>query len=423
MPSGFDPRAYVPPSPATWLIHALTPLTRALLAGPLRLREVELPAADHARLAAAVNRETAAFIGPNHPEFTTDWLLDKELSARFSPLMAHWASYEIVNASPAAQRFWLANNLISNAPGGDGKAHSVRWALEGHGVLLHPEGTATWQAERVAPLLPGIVDMAIEAAAQGTRPVFVVPVVWRSAFVEDAWRPLGREMGILERALRLGSGETLAVEHRFARLLSRTLRSRAETLGLPAPTCDPERPGRDYFPAQARQLGAVRAALEQRHGPLDADIARAQHAVRKAIRERAVTDPEGARLDRARLAEMQRLAGLDPRLYDDRPAIGPEAVAENLKRLRAALVTRGLRHALHNTLPIAVAPRTMHLRAPEPIDVRSALARPGASPAAAASALLALLGRRLQEGLDGVSADLEPRLARFRRANPLASGP
>ena len=421
MASGFDPRAYVPPSPVPWLIHALTPVTRAMLAGPLKLRELELPAADHARLAAALNRDTAAFVGPNHPEFTTDWLLDKELSARLSPLMAHWASYEIVNASPAAQRFWLANNLISNAPGGNGKAHSVRWALEGHGVLLHPEGTATWQAERVAPLLPGIVDMAIEAAAQGTRPVFVVPVVWRSAFVGDAWRALGREMGILERALRLGSGEALAEDQRFARLLSRTLRSRAEMLGLPAPACDPERPGRDYFAAQARQLAAVRAALEARHGPLDADIARAQHAVRKSMRERAAADPEGTRLDRARLAELQRLAGLDPRLYD-RPAIGPEAVAENLKRLRAALVTRGLRHVLHNTLPIAVAPRTMHLRAPEPIDVRAQLARRDTSPADAASALLALLRGRLQRALDGVSADLEPRLARFRRANPLASG-
>jgi hypothetical protein len=31
------------------------------------LREIDLPAEDEARLRRAVNRETAAFIGPNHP--------------------------------------------------------------------------------------------------------------------------------------------------------------------------------------------------------------------------------------------------------------------------------------------------------------------------------------------------------------------
>ncbi len=416
--SRFDPRAYFPPRPARWLIHAMTPVARAVLRGPMKLRAIDLPDPDLARLRAAVRPGTAAFLGPNHPEFTTDWMLDKELSARLSPLMAHWASYEIVNASPLAQRFWLANNLIANAPGGDGRAHSVRWALAGHGVLLHPEGTATWQAERVAPLLPGIVDMACEAAAQSDRPVWVVPVVWRAAFVGDAWTPLAREMAVIERALALPSGEGAAVELRFARLLARTLVARAARLELPAPALDPDRPGRDYFPAQAAQLARVRAALEHRYGPLEADIARAQHAVRRGMRERADTDPDGVRSDRARLAELQRLAGVDPALYD-RAAIGPEAVAENLKRLRAALVTRGWRNGLHNTVPLAVAPRTMHLRAPEPLDVRAAIAETGAG---APRRLLDDLHARLQGALDALSRELEPRLARFRRANPLATG-
>lgn len=415
--SRFDPRAYVPPRPVPGLIHAMTPVARAVLHGPMKLRTIDLPAADLARLRAAVNPATAAFVGPNHPEFTTDWMIDKELSARLSPLMAHWASYEIVNASPLAQRFWLANHLIANAPGGDGRVYSVRWALTGHGVLLHPEGTATWQAERVAPLLPGIVEMALDAAAQSERPVFVVPVVWRAAFVGDAWPALAREMAVIERALGVPSSEHGCEALRFARLMAHTLVSRAEQLGLAAPTLDPERPGRDYFPAQVAQLSAVRAALESRYGALDPDIARAQHAVRKGMRARATQDPVGVREDRARLAEMQRLAGVDPALYD-RPAIGPEAVAENLKRLRAALVTRGFRHALHNMVPLAVAPRTMHLRAPEPLDVRAALGGAGAAPA---PALLAHLHARMQGALDALSAELEPRLARFRRANPLSA--
>jgi hypothetical protein len=90
----------------------------------------------------------------------TDWMLDKEVSRRVAPLMAHWASYEIVNPNPWAQAFWLRNNLIANAPGGGGKEYSIRWARAGHGVLLHPEGTPSWHGDAVGTLVPGIVEMA-----------------------------------------------------------------------------------------------------------------------------------------------------------------------------------------------------------------------------------------------------------------------
>src|SRR5262249_20367136 len=129
----FSPLEYRDPRPAPWLIHVLGAVNRfAILPGVLKLRRFDLPAADRARLAGAVNRGTAAFLGPVHPEFLTDWMVDKEISRRVSPLMAHWASYEIVNASPPVRAFWLANNLIANVPGGAGKAYSVDWALRGH---------------------------------------------------------------------------------------------------------------------------------------------------------------------------------------------------------------------------------------------------------------------------------------------------
>ncbi len=106
MSARFDPRTYREPRPRPWLIRLLGPVNRHVMLGPvLRLRAFDLPAADLARLRAAVNRGTAAFLGPNHPEFMTDWLIDKELSRRVSPLMAHWASYEIVNGSPLTQGF------------------------------------------------------------------------------------------------------------------------------------------------------------------------------------------------------------------------------------------------------------------------------------------------------------------------------
>src|SRR6185295_19348261 len=106
-PRRFDPLAYRDPAPNPALIRALGPVNRHLmLRRMLRLTTFSIPAPDLARLRDAVNRGTAAFLGPNHPEFMTDWLIDKEVSHRVSPLMAHWASHEIVNGSPLAQRFW-----------------------------------------------------------------------------------------------------------------------------------------------------------------------------------------------------------------------------------------------------------------------------------------------------------------------------
>ena len=60
----------------------------------------------------------ATFIAPNHPEFFTDWMIDKEISARVSPLAAAWATHVVVNGIGwLAQKFWLANNLIAQIPG------------------------------------------------------------------------------------------------------------------------------------------------------------------------------------------------------------------------------------------------------------------------------------------------------------------
>ena len=422
MSARFDLRAYREPRPQPWLIHLLGPVNRAwMLQGALKLKRVELPAADLARLRGAVNRGTAAFLGPNHPEFTTDWLLDKEISRLCSPLMAHWASYEIVNGSPASQAFWLANNLVANAPGGGGKAYSVRWARQGHGVLLHPEGTATWQSERVSPLLPGIIEMACESARQlreanELRRVFVVPLLWRLRFATDASRGLQREMALIERELGLPceSGKA-GVGERFGSLLSATLRRQCERLELPAP------PESGYFDAQRTVMTAIRARLTERYGELDPDMTRAQHRLRAAIRRQAVAsgDEAGASKDRALVTELQRLHSFDPALYD-RPTLTQEQIAENLKRVRSALVTHGWRNALHNLVPVAVAPRIAHVRVPEPLDITLALAQGGDDEKTRAGLLLTLR-ERLQTGLDTLGAEIAPALDARRVNNPLHS--
>ena len=413
----FSPFEYRDPVPAPWLVHTLGVLNRfAMLPGLLRITRFDLPAADARRLRAAVNRGTAAFLGPNHPEFLSDWLVDKELSRRVSPLMAHWASYEIVNASPSARAFWLANNLVANVPGGNGKAYSVAWALRGHGVLLHPEGTATWQGERVGSLLPGLVDMACDAAtrvrdAGETRPVWLVPIAWRFAFRRDARRGLARDMVRLERGLALPRGDRLSVPERFAALMRALLARQCERLGLASPD---ERDG--YFAAQARVIDVLRRALAERYGELDADFTRATFQLRRAMRDAAAGDPDGVRRDRARLAELQRLAGFDAALYD-RAELAPERVNEVLKRMRSSLLTRGLANALHNTVPIAPGPRAVHVRVAEPIAVEPE--GEGADPEAGRAALLAEHRARLQAALDQLGDELAASGASWRLPNLL----
>jgi hypothetical protein len=418
-PAKFDPRDYRDPIPNAALIRTLGPINHAALVLMLKLRAIDLPAADLARLSAAIRPGTAAFLGPNHPEFLTDWLIDKELSVRTSPLMAHWASYEIVNASPAAQWFWLRNNLIANAPGGNGKEYSIRWALQGQGVLLHPEGQATWQSYRVGPLLPGIVDMAWDASrrvleAGVEKPVWIVPVIWKLHFTGDVGDGLRREMAHIEQTLELPLGNALPVEQRFAALQRGLLVRQWTKLALGGAAPDPG--GSGYFAAQAEAITAIRRELELRHGALDPDVGRLQHAVRRKLRDLDESDPEGVRRDRARLYELTRLSGFAPELYD-RATLAQEEIAETLKRTRATLMLRGRRDSLHNLIPIAAGPRLVHIRVPEPLAADSS----SGDDEPRRDAALAELHSRMQSTLDRTCAEIEPIVARYRRTNPLWS--
>lgn len=419
----FDPLAYRDPQPHPFLINALGPVNAIALRALMRVRTLDLPEPDVRRLQTAIRPGTAAFVAPNHPEFLTDWLIDKEVSVRVSPLMAHWASYEIVNGSPAAQAFWLRNNLIANAPGGAGKEYSVRWALQGHGVLLHPEGTASWQAERVGPLLPGAVDMAWDTCrrvreAGVEKPVYVVPIVWKLHFDRNVAHGLEREIGHIERTLGLPVG-TGRLEQRFAALQRGLLIQQAQKLELFPAGRTPDIAGAGYFAAQQDAERAIVAALTVRYGPVDGDIARMQHAYRKAIRARAAEDPDGTRRDRARLSELTRLKGFDPQLYD-RPVLTQEQIAETLKRTRAMLVIRGFAESLHNTVPRPVGSRVAHVRASEPLAVHEAYTHAEDEPARAV--LLERLRRTMQESLDRLRSEVAPVVSRYLRTNLLHSG-
>ncbi len=424
---GFDPLVYADPRPWPPLIHAFGIVNRLwVLPHLLRVRRIDLPDADLARLRAAVRPGTAAFIAPNHPEFFTDWMLDKEISRRISPLMAHWASYEVVNASPLTCWLGLRNNLIANVPGGGGREYSVGWALRGHGVLLHPEGTSRWQSDRVGSLLPGIVQMAGECCRRAreagrSMPVSIVGVVWKLRFAGDVSVGLHREMRLIERRLELPSGGGLRLERRFAALEQGLLRRECERFGVAAPAAcgDGGVPG--FFEAQRALAAAMRRELEQRHGPVAGEFGRLQHVLRRALRQRAAADPEGSGRDRARLDQLGMWAGFAPELYDT-PTLSQEAIAESLKRIRLALVTGGLGAAFHNAAPVPVGRRIAHLRVPEPLAAAESHAAGAEGARRHRAGLLEALRDRMQQTLDRLNAEIAPEVDRWRRPNPLWSG-
>ena len=348
------------------------------------LREIDFPDPDRERLHRAVNPGTAAFIGPNHPEFGLDWMMDKEISTIVAPRMASWASHDIIQSAPG---FWLRNNLVSNTGGADAMRISVDWALQGEGVLLHPEGSVHWTADKVHPLFNGIAEMACEAARQtgpAGRPVYIVPVVWRLRYVDDIAESLHREMALIERYLGLPRTDGPNVSERFRALQENILLRQMRVFGFEPGWVS----GLDFFARQDAFGDWLMEDLETRYTierceSVDRLIARFRRAIPRPWRNK-------------RSPSRSWLRGFSRDVYARKP-LTQEQMAESLKRHRASLVRRGWKNTLHNFLPAPHGPRVAHVRVPEPILVDAARAASGGQ--AYIHALVTVVHDRMQAAL------------------------
>jgi hypothetical protein len=368
------------------------------------VRRLDLPEPDLERLRRAVNPDTAAFIGPNHPEFGFDWMMDKELSTRIAPDMASWAAAEIIGTAPG---FWLRNNLIANTGGREAMRYSVDRALAGDAVLLHPEGSVHWTGARVHPLFGGIAEMACEAARRagpGGRPVYIVPVVWRIVYTTDISAALHAEMGHIERYLGLPIEASPNVLQRFLALQEGILLRQMRVFGF-----DPNWvAGLDFFARQDAFRDWLIEDLESRHSVERADaVDRLLARLKRAI-------PRDAASDRSKVEEAIRLGGFSRDVY---PALSltQEQMAESLKRHRATLVRRGWKNMVHNYLPAPLGPRIVHVRVPEPILVDPVRASEDGD--AYAKSLLSMTQDRMQAAL----ADAQPAAPRPQARNVAGS--
>lgn len=374
------------------------------------VRNIHVSAVEIEKLNVVCNDGGATFLLPNHPEFFTDWMLDKEIITRAAPEAASWATNGVVNGMGGAmQKFWLWNNLVAQIPGNSQPARdfSVDWALKGKCVLLHPEGMVGWHADFIAPLMPGAATMALDAKSKAPdKPVRLVPIVWKLAFAEDATAGLMAESAYVEQRLKLdgvtGSNPAERVHSIFHRLFDRE----AVSAGADGWSYDaPLKIKRDRL---AAKLAAI---LESWLG--DGEAGRDAAVVAQLVKRKA-REPDRKDLPETRAATRQAdKLSLVLRLGDfafEKTDITAEQVAEHLKRLRNDWCKGSLRDTMNKFVPQPVARRHAHIRILEPVDVHGR-----EDPAH----LMGLVRHAMQRALDEINTGLASEAGRVAWANPL----
>jgi hypothetical protein len=368
------------------------------LRGIANVRHIDFPRADRDRLAAVCGPGKATFVTPNHPEFFTDWMLDKEIMSGISPLAAYWATHGVVNGLGALmQKFWLANNLIAQIPGNSDAAreHSVQWALGGHGVLLHPEGGVGWHGDFVAPLLPGAVEMGFEALARGRAadPAFqawVAPVVWKLAFLKDVEPELAAECAYVERCLKIARDPVDSLPERVHRIYSVLLARDEAAAGLDANAANA------FAARQEKLVAALASRLGECIGSGESDVSDLLRQARRWMREN--THEADRQKEVRKLTEtIHRVRRVGPWAWAE-AAISQENIAEHLKRIRNDYCKGSWRDAANRFVPQPAGPRRAHVRVPEPIALHAF--------DGSADEALGLLRHRMQAAIKDLQAEV-----------------
>ena len=344
------------------------PLLRRIpgIRGLTDIRRIIVDPAEIDALKQVCDSKNIVFILPNHPEFFTDWMLDKDIISRCAPMTACWATNGIVNGTGnLGQKFWLWNNLIAQIPGNstDGKAYSVEWALKGYPVLLHPEGAVGWHSNYVAPLMSGAGEMALEAKFKAPqKSAFLLPIIWKLQFTEDATTGLAKECNYIERKLKIeGSGNPAeralhiydVLADREAAKLGLTMAA-GLSLSKKLDVCET---------AACVQLGVYLGK-----DGADSDPSETIKLVKRKVRGEGKTPSEAGRAASKladRLTKMRRLGDFAIK----NPTITQEEVAEHLKRIRNDLCVGTLRDVINAYLPQPVARRVAHIRILPPVEV------------------------------------------------------
>jgi hypothetical protein len=381
------------PRPRKGLIRFLAWVNDALVLPHLaRIRHVHLPEEDATRLRSALRNPSV--ICPNHPEFFTDWMLDKWLGSRFDPLTANWADPEIVNGMGGiARRFWLANNLVAAVRGEaleDALAYSAATLMRGHAVLIHPEGEVNWDNEALGSVKGGCVQIAQRAATQSKRTACIVPVVWFIRFCEDATPGLQAELDYVQQRLGFRSSRLQGPAERMNELYLALLEREASRYQLSTGTAGQSFLERfdialDDALQRLSEHWADQLAVDAAATPWDA----ARNWIRATRRRRGDVAPEL----RHQVGTLERMLRLLP-ARGDKTHLTQEQVAERVKRLRSDWLHASIRDQAARFVPRAAATREVFINVAEPVQIE-----PGED-AAQVDQHLAVLSQRMREAIE-----------------------
>ena len=373
---------FVAPLPSSSVIQLMSFVNRAVIVGgipllkyvwgfrPLtRITEVDFPEADQATLRTLVDvNNTAVFITPNHPEFFTDWMLDKYVLSKVAPQAASWATHTIVNGTGALlQRFWLANNLIAQIPQATESArqHSINWAAQGYAVLLHPEGNVGWHANYIAPVFSGAAQMALDTLLLHRKVTesFVAPVVWKIVFTKDVTKGLRKEYYFICKQFSLEPQSEIdpakAVYHLYEEVLAR---SEATLFGV-------------VDRAEPFRFRVIRLLVQLENELRDETVSTETGAIltktaRDMIKLFQVSDTAKAKCLTTLIQEIERWQRLSAFAWTT-STITQEEIAEHQKRLRSFYCVRGFSNIINRFVPRAVGPRRVCIRVLQPIALHT----------------------------------------------------
>jgi hypothetical protein len=356
------------PRPRKRLIQVLARINDALVLPYIaRIRQIHLPEEDALRLRSALL--SPSVICPNHPEFFTDWMLDKWLGSRFDPLTASWADAAIVNGmGGAVRRFWLANNLVA-AVRGDGLDRALSYSAAnlagGHAVLIHPEGEVNWDNEALGRLKGGCVQIALHGAALTKRPACIVPVAWFIRFCEDATPGLQAELDYVQSRLGFRTSRSQGPAERMTELYGALLEREASRYQLG--TGQPEQSFLERFDIALND--ALMRLSKHWSAQLPVQIAdtpweTARNWIRTARSRRADVAPELWQ----QIVTLERMLRLLP-ARGDKSHLTQEQVGERVKRLRSDWLHGSLRDQVARFVPRAAAAREVFISVGEPVEI------------------------------------------------------
>ena len=385
--------------------------------GLAKVRYIDFPIEDQQNLKSLTGKNKATFFLPNHPEFFTDWMIDKYVLTRVSPGAACWAAGSIVNGmGKLMHRFWLNNNLIAQVPGRSqqGKDYSVNAALSGQGVLLHPEGQVNWCGNSISSLFPGAAEMAVNAYLKGSDTTagfqtWLAPIVWKLRFNSDVTSNLLDECRYVENRLGLDGCQhdcpAVRVYHIYHQLAVRDYRELVKNDAFDS--------GRHLVDIRDSIIKITSQYLCNTIADENSNHLEIQHLVKKWLSKQDPSYASNSMVKRA-YRICQRWGKLGNAAFAD-SHITQEEIAEHLKRIRTEFCKAGFQDKLNQFIPQAAGSRTAHIRAVRPLaihnlSIRHAMPDP--------LRIMAGIRQSMQKKLDDLVAALEQKTPSLKVNNP-----